>query len=128
MKRLLKALAVIAFVMAICFSFIACDNGTTSGGGPSGSSYSVAGKKYEMVDENLRLLADVSFTKTRFTLRLTFNVPDSGTYTISGNTITCTIDNARPRDAVIIFTIINENKLLTPYFTINGINTWTKLD
>ena len=129
MKRSLKALTVIAFVAAICFSFIACDNGTASGGSPSGSSNRVADKTYQIVDKDIGVLVQIIFSETRFLIISTC----SGSYTISGDTIMCTVttlDSKYPGfqiGDVIIFTIINDNTLRSPYYTVNGVNTWTKV-
>jgi hypothetical protein len=129
MKRLLKTLAVIAFAAAISFSFIACDNGTTSGG-----STGVAGKTYQLKDEVLGVLEEISFTGTRFTL-YSFSlgrVDSSGPYTISGETISCTIDTFAPNGIIDLtgfvykFRIISENTLFSDNLSINGISTWTK--
>jgi hypothetical protein len=124
MKRSLKALMVIVFVATICFSFIACDNGTTSD-----TSNKVAGKTYQIVDKDIGVLAQISFSETLFTIVSTC----SGSYTISADTISCTVTTLGSKNDfykigdVIIFIIINDNTIQSPYYTANGINTWTKV-
>ena len=81
MKNTIKLLKIIALVAAIGFSVIACDNGTTSGGG--GGDSALNGSWRDNDDGTVLRLNNGSLSATKDGTELL-----RGTYTASGGTIT----------------------------------------
>jgi hypothetical protein len=82
MKNFLKLFGIIALAAVIGFSFVACDNGTTGGGGfngtwreSSGDSIVFSGNNFTMIDNGVEIL--------------------KGTYSTSGNTLTLTFTQVK---------------------------------
>jgi len=81
MKNAIKLFGIIALVAVIGFSMVACDNGSTGGGSTSFSNTSWGD---EFVTINFNKSNGVSWVMMEAEMV-------RGTYTVSGNTITCTI-------------------------------------
>ena len=111
MKNTIKALAIIALVAVIGFSFTACGDGNGGGegdgnggggGGGGGSNANVVGTwkgtdtlTYSGVTMTISTTwvfsADMTWSCSQEINGTTY--PSNGTYTVSGNTVTCTNSN-----------------------------------
>jgi hypothetical protein len=120
MKNNFKILGIIALVAVIGFSMIACNNGSTGGGGktntgnenPSGNNSTISGTYITQGG-----LGAITFTGSNFSMKVFGMEAARGTFTVSGNTITCKITwsspelgSNKPGDTEIL-TIIDANTL-----------------
>jgi len=92
MKNMVKLFGFIVFVAIIGFSITAC--GSNGGGGASGGSSgtNLSGTRWITMGG----LGEVSFSGSNFTIKVFGLFAQSGTYTITGNIITCTTTSLGP--------------------------------
>jgi hypothetical protein len=93
MKNTIKLFGIIAFVAVIGFTFAACDDGKSGNGGNNGAG-GLNGTAWEHVLPDAGGVLTMTFTSNNtFTITYPGGAPPAnGTYTVSGSTLTATVD------------------------------------
>jgi predicted small secreted protein len=117
MKNTIKLIGIIALVAVIGFSMIACNNGSTGGVGKTNiGGNNTGGSTISGTYVTDFLSAKITFTGSNYSASALGEEFHRGSFTVSGNTITCkvtwasSIAGANVGD-ILIFTIIDANTI-----------------